>query len=99
MQTSGYSILFIGLIFDVLLLIFIVVSCLLIYSQLLISIETKTHEIGVMRLVGLTKFGFTGMILMQASMFVIPSVVMGFILSVPCTWLVYKNIFTADLGF
>ena len=63
MQTSGYSILFIGLIFDVLLLIFIVVSCLLIYSQLLISIETKTHEIGVMRLVGLTKFGFTGMIL------------------------------------
>ena len=41
---------FVGLIFDVLLLIFVVVSCLLIYSLLLISVETKTFEIGVMRL-------------------------------------------------
>ena len=69
MQTYSYAVLFIGLIFDVLLLIFVVVSCLLIYSLLLISVETKTFEIGVMRLVGLTKIGFTGMILTQAAMF------------------------------
>ena len=50
MQTYSYAVLFIGLIFNVLLLIFIVVSCLLIYSLLLISVETKTFEIGVMRL-------------------------------------------------
>ena len=54
---------FIGLIFDVLLLIFIVIACLLIYSLLLISVETKSFEIGVMRLVGLTKAGFIGMIM------------------------------------
>ena len=63
MQTYSFAVLFIGLIFDVLLLVFIVVACLLIYSLLLISVETKTFEIGVMRLVGLTKLGFTGMIL------------------------------------
>ena len=50
MQVYSYAVLFIGLIFDILLLIFIVVSCLLIYSLLLISVETKTFEIGVMRL-------------------------------------------------
>ena len=50
MQMYSYAVLFIGLIFDVLLLIFIVVACLLIYSLLLISVETKTFEIGVMRL-------------------------------------------------
>ena len=54
---------FIGLIFDILTIIFCVVSILLIYSLLLISVETKMFEIGVMRLVGLTKFGFIGMIL------------------------------------
>ena len=58
-----YAVLFIGLIFDILLIVFIVVAILLIYSLLLISVETKTFEIGVMRLVGLTKLGFVGMIL------------------------------------
>lgn len=63
MQTYSASVMFIGLIFDVLLLIFIVIACLLIYSLLLISVETKSFEIGVMRLVGLTKAGFIGMIM------------------------------------
>ena len=58
-----YAVMFIGLIFDILLIIFVVVAILLIYSLLLISVETKTFEIGVMRLVGLTKLGFVGMIL------------------------------------
>ena len=99
MQIYSYAVLFIGLIFDILLLIFIVVACLLIYSLLLISVETKTFEIGVMRLVGLTKGGFIGLILTQAAMFVIPSVIIGFTLSVPCIWFIYSMLFTEDLGF
>ena len=99
METYSFAVLFIGLIFDVLLLIFIVVSCLLIYSLLLISVETKTFEIGVMRLVGLTKRGFIGMIMTQAAMFVLPSVVIGFLLYVPAIYLIYSVLFTADMGF
>ena len=90
---------FIGLIFNVLLFIFIVVSCLLIYSLLLISVETKTFEIGVMRLIGLTKFGFVGLILTQATMFVLPSVIMGFLLSIPSIWMIYPVLFTVEMGF
>ena len=89
---------FIGLIFDVLLLIFIVVACLLIYSLLLISVETKSFEIGVMRLVGLTKAGFVSMIMTQAALFVLPSVILGFALSLPCIWLVYTMLLGNDLG-
>ena len=63
LEPYSYAVLFIGLIFDILLIIFIVVAVLLIYSLLLISVETKTFEIGVMRLVGLTKMGFIAMIL------------------------------------
>ena len=63
MYKSTNNILFIGLIFDILLIMFIVVAVLLIYSLLMISVETKTHEIGIMRLVGLSKKGFVGMIM------------------------------------
>ena len=99
MQNYSYAVLFIGIIFDVLLIIFIIVACLLIYSLLLISVETKTFEIGVMRLVGLTKGGFIGMIMTQAAMFVLPSVIMGFLLSIPAIYLIYASLFTEDMGF
>ena len=63
MHGSETNILFIGLIFDILLIMFIVVAVLLICSLLMISVDRKTHEIGIMRLVGLSKGGFGGMIL------------------------------------
>ena len=62
MQGYSTAIMLIGLVFDVLLVIFIVISCLLIYSLLLISVETKTFDNGVMRLIGLTKRGYVSMI-------------------------------------
>ena len=93
------AVLFIGLTFDILLLIFVVVSCLLIYSLLLISVETKTFEIGVMRLIGLNKLGFVGMIVTQAAMFVLPSVILGFALSIPSIYLIYSSLFTDELGY
>ena len=98
MKTYTSAVLFIVLIFDVLLLIFTVIACLLIYSLLLISVETKTFEIGVMRMVGLTKAGFVGMIMTQAALFVLPSVILGFILSLPSIWLVYSFLFSDDIG-
>ncbi len=84
MKTYSGIILLIGLVFDVLLCILVVISCLLIYSLLLISVQTKSFEYGVMRLVGLTKKGYVAMIMTQAAMFVLPSVILGFLLSVPC---------------
>ena len=91
--------LFIGLIFKVLLLIFIVVSVLLIYSLLLISVETKTFEIGVMRLMGLSKAGFVALILTESMCFVFPSIVAGYICAMPILSLIYGYVFTEDMGF
>ena len=94
-----YALMFIGLIFDILLIIFIVVAILLIYSLLMISVEKKTFEFGVMRLVGLTKFGFVGMILTQAGLFVLPAVLLGFILSFPLIYVMYHTLFDSTLGY
>ena len=99
MYQSEVNILFIGLIFDILLIMFIVVAVLLIYSLLMISVETKTHETGIMRLVGLSKKGFVAMILTQAACFVFPSIISGFLLCLPSIWLIYKELFSEDIGF
>ena len=91
--------LFLGLIFDLLLIIFVIVSVLLIYSLLLISVETKTFEIGVMRLVGLTKAGFVGMILTQACMFVFPAVLLGFAVAPPLIMVIFRSLFKQSLDY
>ena len=65
----------------------------------MISVETKTFEIGVMRLIGLTKLGFVGMILTQASMFVLPAVILGFTVSIPLTYVLYSQLFESSLGY
>lgn len=83
MEISSQAILFLGLIFEIIILMFVVLSILLIYSLLLISVESKTFEFGVMRMIGLSKTGIVSMILIQSVMFVLPSLAAGFLLSVP----------------
>lgn len=62
MQNFGNAILMLGLIFDIIIMLFIILSVLLIYSLLMISVESKTFEFGVMRMVGLSKSGIVSMI-------------------------------------
>lgn len=87
-----------GLIFNIIILLFVVISILLIYSLLMISVETRTFEIGVMRMVGLTKLGIVVMILLQGLMFVLPAIIMGFMLSFPILSFIYTFFLSADLG-
>ena len=53
---------FLSLVFDVVTFLFIVLSVLLIYSLLMISVESKTFEFGVMRMQGLSKSGIVAII-------------------------------------
>lgn len=63
MQKYNNAVLLIGLVFNVILLVFVVISVLLIYSLLMIGVETKASETGIMRMVGTNK---AGLILMVA---------------------------------
>ena len=83
MEISSQAILFLGLIFEIIILMFVVLSILLIYSLLLISVESKTFEFGVMRMIGLSKTGIVSMIMIQSVLFVLPSLACGFLLSIP----------------
>ena len=64
MEIFSQAILFLGLIFDMIILLFIMLSILLIYSLLMISVESKTFEFGVMRMQGLSKTGIIYMIIL-----------------------------------
>ena len=92
MQIFSAGILAIGLVFDIMLIMFVMISVLLIYSLLMITIETKTFETGVMRMVGLSGKGFVAMIFTQALMFVLPSIILAMISVVPSLWFIYDKI-------
>lgn len=62
MELASQAILFLGLIFDLVIILFISLSVLLVYSLLMISVESKTFEFGVMRMVGLSQSGLIHMI-------------------------------------
>jgi ABC-type antimicrobial peptide transport system permease subunit len=56
-------VMFIGLIFDLVVALLVIISVLLIYSLLVINVETKTFDIGVQRMVGLTRRGLVLMVI------------------------------------
>ena len=63
--------------------ILLLLSIVLLYSLLLVSVETKTYEMGIMRMLGMNKIGIILMILVQAFSFVVPGIILGLIGSIP----------------
>lgn len=97
MKKFSFAILGFNLIFKIVLLIFIVISVLLIYSLLMIGVETKTMETGIMRMVGVSKRGLVQMIFVQSFMFVVPALILGIIFCFPVLILCFVFIFTEKL--
>ena len=98
MELLSYAILLLGTIFDVVIILLVIVSVLLIYSLLMINIEEKTFESGIMRLVGLTKAGYISSIFLQATLFVLPSIVCAFAASVPALYYLYKYMLNTQIS-
>lgn len=82
LELFSQATMFLGLIFDVVTFLFVVLSVLLIYSLLMISVEGKSFEFGVLRMAGLSQSGIVTLVLTQAFLFVIPSVIVGFGLAI-----------------
>lgn len=47
----------------------------------MLSVESKSFEFGVMRMVGLSKDNIILLVILQSFMFVIPSIISGFVVS------------------
>lgn len=93
MQLLSVATLLLGLVFGIIAILFIVISVLLIYSLLMISVETKTFENGVLRLIGLSQYNVVFMIGIQSILFVLPSIVLGYAASIPTLKYLYGFMF------
>jgi len=80
-KLAHLSVTFLQLIFNLVMLLLFSLSVLLIYSLLMLSVESKSFEFGVMRMVGLSKNNIILLVIMQSFMFVIPSIISGFAVS------------------
>jgi hypothetical protein len=56
---------------------------MLLYNLLLVSVETKTFDMAVLRIVGLNKVGVVSLIIVQSFFYVVPAVILGLSLSIP----------------
>jgi ABC-type antimicrobial peptide transport system permease subunit len=65
------------------IVILFLLSVILLYNLLLISVETKTYELGVLRVLGFNKIGVIVLIIIQALSYVIPAIICGILLSIP----------------
>ncbi|CBZ37660.1 hypothetical protein, conserved [Leishmania donovani] len=68
---------FVGLIMSVILLALALLSVVLIYTLLTVGIETKTYELGIQRMIGLTKENLIFLVLANAYAFTLPAWVIG----------------------
>lgn len=80
-KLAHLSVTFLQLIFNLVMLLLFSISVLLIYSLLMLSVESKSFEFGVMRMVGLSKTNIIILVILQSFMFVIPSILSGFAVS------------------
>lgn len=79
MNRTKFFALFLGLIISIIITILTVLSIILIYSLLMINVENRTFELGVLRMLGINRAGLVSLVLMQAFFYAIPALIVGLI--------------------
>ena len=87
LRASRFFALFLGLITNIILIMLTGLAVLLLYSLLMVNVETRTFEVGTMRMLGLTKAGVVQLFLIQAFLYAIPAYIFGMIVSQVAFWL------------
>jgi ABC-type antimicrobial peptide transport system permease subunit len=80
MRGTRFFAMFLGLIISIIVTILTILSIILIYSLLMISVENKQFEMGVLRMIGMTRSGLVQLILLQAFCYAFPAWVVGMLL-------------------
>ena len=96
LYSNRFVSLFLGLIINIIITVLSALSIILIYSLLLINVENRTFEIGVMRIIGMTKIGIISLILMQSFSYALPGWIIGLIIS-QLSYIVLNIILTSYL--
>jgi ABC-type antimicrobial peptide transport system permease subunit len=80
-DTLRWFSLFLGVILNVVVALLLFLSSLLIYSLLMVSVETRTRQLGILRMIGMRRSQLVRLLLTQALGFAVPSVCVGLALA------------------
>lgn len=69
------GILVVNMIFNIIKIVFSIIAILIIYSLLMVSVESKNFEMAVIRMVGLRSSGIVKLIMVQSFFYVIPALI------------------------
>lgn len=81
LQVGRIISMFLGLILNIIIFVLLFLSVLLIYSLLMVNVDTMTFELGVMRMVGTQKPGIVMFLLTQAFFYAVPAWLVALILA------------------
>lgn len=98
MQTQDIVVVMLGSVFNVVLMLISAISVLLIYSLLMVTVEQKTFDNGVMRMIGVSKLDCVLSVTMQTLVFVVPGLILAYSLGLVGNYYLYSFIYTADMG-
>lgn len=76
-----YGAMFFQLIMDVILLVLVILSIMLLYSLLVISVDTRTFEMGILRMIGMKRSDLIKLLINQSLSYSVPSWLLGIILA------------------
>eukprot|EP01064_Diplonema_japonicum_P037734 TRINITY_DN893_c0_g1_i1.p1 TRINITY_DN893_c0_g1~~TRINITY_DN893_c0_g1_i1.p1 ORF type:complete len:1078 (+),score=231.55 TRINITY_DN893_c0_g1_i1:88-3321(+) len=96
MRTVRFFTLFLGLIISLVIVVLIALAIVLIYSLLMINVETRTFELGVLRMVGMQRSDLVQLVLTQAFLYALPAWALGLSIAF-AIWLVLRSLMTSLL--
>eukprot|EP00762_Andalucia_godoyi_P001611 ANDGO_00311.mRNA.1 hypothetical protein DICPUDRAFT_56279 len=94
MRATRFLSLFLGLIIFMVVAILAVLSIILIYSLLMVSVETRTFELGLLRMIGMKRSDLIQLIMIHALMYAIPAWAIGLALGQVLAWQI--SLFLSD---
>ena len=83
------AVVMLGCVFNVVLILMCAISTLLIYSLLMVSVEQKTFDNGVLRMVGTSKTDCILLVGIQTLSFVVPSLILSYLIAILCNYFLF----------
>ena len=89
LRVNQFTGLYLGMVMDILIAILLGLSSVLIYSLMMINVQSRQFELAVRRMLGATKPQIIALLVAQAMSFAVPSVVLG----LPVAHFITKELF------
>lgn len=77
LQLYSYFSLFLNLILNIIIITMLALSILLVYSLLMVNVETKTFEMGMFRMLGSSRIHIVQLLIFQGLFFSVPAILLG----------------------